>query len=251
MLIQRLSQRGVVGIPRCLACVRPTFARTLAISTTEASPSATLGDLHLLDSKRKSSEPSGATMGMEKGHAARIAEILGARSVAPALAPKDVTQSTTDTAVVTREGKKRQIKELTLTEAFVNNIMKDGKKARARRFVREALALIQRETGQDAHEVLEEAVNRVAPLMKLVSVKRGGKGVSTPTPLLPRQRRRLGILWIVDAASSKRGDFGERIGREILAVMDGTSSALQKRMNLHKQALSNRSNVIMRDRKRR
>ncbi|TPX63658.1 hypothetical protein SpCBS45565_g06447 [Spizellomyces sp. 'palustris'] len=175
------------------------------------------------------------------GHAARIASILETETPSSPLVD----------LVKTKPGARNR--NLTLPEAFINNIMKDGKKARARRTLLDALELVQRETGQDPHKILEDAVNKVAPLIKVVSTKRGAKNVLTPTPLNERQRTRFGILWIVEAASGKksRGTFGERIGKELLAIMNDESDALQKRMNVHKQALANRSNVVMADRRMR
>ncbi|KAI8824812.1 uncharacterized protein EV422DRAFT_516268 [Fimicolochytrium jonesii] len=216
---------------------------------------------------------------LSKGHAARIAKILrndtplslsprgtpapaepsvyeeykAALSSKPATTTPATPTATTASQKPIEKHAHRPKTELTLTEAFVNNIMKDGKKARARRIIRDALAYIQREApaGSDPHVVLESAVNKVAPLVKLVTQKRGSKGLQTPTPLAERQRRRFGILWIVDAASGGKSTMGlgEKIGKEVLAVVEGTSSALQKRMNIHKQALMNRSNVLMVDRK--
>ncbi|TPX33487.1 hypothetical protein SmJEL517_g03638 [Synchytrium microbalum] len=143
-----------------------------------------------------------------------------------------------------------------LVEQVVNNIMKHGKKTLARRLVSDALLYIQRisKTGDAAsnpRNILSQAVDIASPLVKIASMKRGAKTIHHPRPISEHVRRRTGILWIVQAAKSrgKGKPFPERFGNEVLAVLSGESSALQKKLNLHKMALANRSNVIMQDRK--
>ncbi|KAI8808447.1 ribosomal protein S7 domain-containing protein [Cladochytrium replicatum] len=134
-----------------------------------------------------------------------------------------------------------------LIEQVVNNIMKHGRKALARRLISDALKYVLQETGEDPRRILEEAIERAAPLVKIVSHKKGAKAIQTPRPLFSRQRRRTAILWILDAAKAKGGKtpFGARLGKELIAVMKGESSVLAKKHQLHKIALANRSNIVM------
>ncbi|TPX43915.1 hypothetical protein SeMB42_g04524 [Synchytrium endobioticum] len=96
-----------------------------------------------------------------------------------------------------------------------------------------------------------KAVDMAAPLVKMVSTKRGSRTIHSPRPISDHVRHRIAILWIVEAAASrgKGKPFAERFGNEVLAVLNGESSALQKKLNLHRMALSNRSNVLMNDRR--
>ncbi|KAI8852662.1 ribosomal protein S7 domain-containing protein [Chytridium lagenaria] len=116
-----------------------------------------------------------------------------------------------------------------LITAFVNNIMKHGKKSTARRI----------------------AMEKVEPLIKVVGSKRGSKSIQVPRPLNERQRRRIAILWIIQEANKrhKKSSMGERIGMEVLSVLQGDSAALTKRSQMHKAALQNRSNIVLMDRK--
>ncbi len=89
-------------------------------------------------------------------------------------------------------------------------------------------------------------------MVKVGGFKRGGKNVLYPKPLTQKQSRRLAISWIADQASKKKnGNFGERIGSELAAILLDTSSLLQKRELMHKQAVANRSNLILTDRLKR
>ncbi|KAI8915074.1 ribosomal protein S7 domain-containing protein [Entophlyctis helioformis] len=145
-------------------------------------------------------------------------------------------------------------RESPILELFVKTIMRSGKMSLARSILSDALLHIQLETRENPRAVLDAAVEKVAPQVKVVTVKRGGRNVQMPVPLEDRKRHRAGILWIRDAALNGKNpskSAGERLGREILAVMNNTSSALTKREQVHKQALANRSNVIMTDRKMR
>ncbi|KAI9358279.1 ribosomal protein S7 domain-containing protein [Zopfochytrium polystomum] len=175
-----------------------------------------------------------------------------------------------------------------VVEALTNNIMKHGKKSVARRIVLEALAYIQtesavavaaeREAASDKvaaaldagkkklasiptsiitgmplgpRVLLAMAIEKAEPLVKLVGFKRGAKSIQTPTPLTERQRRRTAIIWIKEAAEgrNKRDPMGVRIGKEVMAILQGESGVLQKKQQLHKAALLNRSNVVLVDRK--
>ncbi|KAI8992608.1 30S ribosomal protein S7p/S5e [Pilobolus umbonatus] len=128
---------------------------------------------------------------------------------------------------------------------LVNTIMRDGKKARAQRLVSDSMKCLSKKIGEaDPYETLLEAIETASPLLKLSSTKKGSKLVQVPTPLRERQRRRRAIVWMLDA-SKKRSEksFEERFASEIYDVNQGTSTVLQKKQQLHKQALANRANA--------
>ncbi|KAJ3319200.1 hypothetical protein HDV06_006640 [Boothiomyces sp. JEL0866] len=129
--------------------------------------------------------------------------------------------------------------------------MKDGMKARAQRIINTSLELIALKTKENPRTVLEKAVDQIAPYVKVASQKRGARNVLLPKPLTPRQRKRIGIQWISDQASSRKGnsDFGTRIGQEIIAIINNESQLLAKKENVHKQAVANRSNLVLQDRR--
>ncbi|OMJ23929.1 37S ribosomal protein S7, mitochondrial [Smittium culicis] len=136
------------------------------------------------------------------------------------------------------------LREDPLMSQLVNTIMRDGKKSRAQRQVGEAMSEIRKATNSNPYQILTEAIEMVSPLMTTVSSKKGSKVVMVPKPLNVRQRRRKAILWIL-AESKKRGSrtFSGRLSAEILAVINGTSSSLTKKLALHKIVLANRAQV--------
>ncbi|KAJ3341043.1 hypothetical protein HDU83_006814 [Entophlyctis luteolus] len=174
-------------------------------------------------------------------------------SAAPASAPPTHSSSLSTAAATPNAPLPPSPVEPPLVAAFVNNIMKKGKKATARRIINTALAHVASEAPQfpSPHAAFAAAVEKAAPLFKIVGVKHGAKSIQTPTPLTERQRTRTGIVWIAQAANSSNSKIpgGVRIGKEIIDVLNGTSSVLQKRLQVHKTALLNRSNVVLTDRR--
>jgi small subunit ribosomal protein S7 len=103
------------------------------------------------------------------------------------------------------------------------------------------------------------AIDSVAPLLRIRSQRGaagGGAALQIPVPLGLRQRRRAAVKWILDAASKKesrgsgRGQFATRVAEEIIRVVEGKSSAWDKRGLLHKTGTSNRANLTYKKRKR-
>ncbi|KAI9346668.1 30S ribosomal protein S7p/S5e [Pilaira anomala] len=129
---------------------------------------------------------------------------------------------------------------------LVNTLMRDGKKARAQRLVSDSMKHLSKKLGEEAspYSVLLESIETASPLLKLSSTKKGSKVVHVPTALRDRQRRRRAIVWMLEAAK-KRGEksFEERFAAEVFDVSQGTSPVLQKKLQVHKQALANRANA--------
>lgn len=144
-----------------------------------------------------------------------------------------------------------------LYDQFVNILMRQGKKARASKHLSEALRVLLLEfpgQGSSPLDLLERSVEAASPVLSLLSTKRGSKTLLSPVPLTLRQRRRQGILWILaqSTGGSKGGSkepasIGTKIGKELVAVLKGTSQVLEKKRALYKTALANKSHVRMAD----
>jgi hypothetical protein len=56
-----------------------------------------------------------------------------------------------------------------------------------------------------------------------------------------KQRTRFAVKWILEACDSKPGKtLEERLAREVIAVLEGNSRALAKKLELHRTAMINR-----------
>jgi len=79
----------------------------------------------------------------------------------------------------------------------------------------------------------------------------GGAALQIPVPLSQRQRRRASIEWIIGAASKKKNlgsgksNFAQRIAQELIAVVQGTSSILERRNAIHKLGVAARANIVL------
>ncbi|KAG0339642.1 hypothetical protein BG004_006729 [Podila humilis] len=141
----------------------------------------------------------------------------------------------------------RSLKDNPILSQLVNTIMKDGKKARAQRFVADALLEIRSRTQSDPYHVILDALELASPILKLTATKKGSKVLQVPTPMTERQRRRRAIVWILEASDKRKGEklFKDRLASEFLAVINGNSGALAKKNQQHKMALANRANASL------
>ncbi|GJJ77229.1 small subunit ribosomal protein S7 [Entomortierella parvispora] len=142
----------------------------------------------------------------------------------------------------------RSLTQNPILSQLVNTIMKDGKKARAQRFVADAMLEIRKRTQSDPYHVILDALELASPILKLTAIKKGSKVLQVPTPMTERQRRRKAMVWILEASDKrKRGEleFKDRLASEFLAVVNGNSGALVKKNQQHKMALANRANASL------
>ncbi|KAK0530431.1 hypothetical protein OC842_003934 [Tilletia horrida] len=130
---------------------------------------------------------------------------------------------------------------------FVGILMRDGKKAASSRTVMNVLAHLNEWTSSPPLPLFVEAINRASPLVRMQSSKSGGKITQIPIPLNPRQSTHRGIKAIIEA-SKKRSDryISTRIAREMVAVLEGSSSVLSRKEEQHKVAMANRANASVR-----
>jgi small subunit ribosomal protein S7 len=96
----------------------------------------------------------------------------------------------------------------------------------------------------DPLPALQSAIRAAGPLVRMQSRKNGGKVTPVPIALGPDQSRRRGIMAIIEA-SKKRSDkkVSIRLAREVVAVIEGNSSTLARKEEIHRFAMVNRSNI--------
>lgn len=134
-----------------------------------------------------------------------------------------------------------------LLHFLVNMVMRDGKKSTAERWVADMLSYMSKLTSSNPLPLVYEAVELAKPLLRMQSRKQGGKIVHTPIPLNDRQSTRRALAWIIQA-SDRRADrhIHRRLAVEFLAVLEGNSSALSRRDEVHKIGMNNRGNASVR-----
>lgn len=130
-------------------------------------------------------------------------------------------------------------------ENFTNLIMRDGKKARARKQLSRALYIVYLKTRQDPVKLLYETLDKLGPLFHTKVQKTGtAKSRTVPFPLDRRQRNRYAILWILEGSKKKKSlDFSVRLAEEIFSAWEGKSSGYDKKTQLHKSAIAHRAYI--------
>src|SRR5689334_7170729 len=74
-----------------------------------------------------------------------------------------------------------------LLSKFINNIMKDGKKAVAEKIVYGALDGVEEKHKVDAYEAFSGAMNNAKPYVEVTSVRVGGANYQVPVPVDERR----------------------------------------------------------------
>ena len=121
---------------------------------------------------------------------------------------------------------------------LVNNIMLDGKKGVAQKIVYGAFDKIAEETGKDAIEVFEEAMNTVMPALEVKARRIGGATYQVPIEVRPERRQALGLHWITlySRQRSEKTIINQRLANEIMDAANNTGSSVKKREDMHKMA---------------
>lgn len=125
---------------------------------------------------------------------------------------------------------------------FMNMIMLDGKKSVAESIMYGAIDTITAKGKGDAVELIERALDNVAPAVEVKSRRVGGATYQVPVEVRPVRRTSLAMRWIIDAAR-KRGekDMKNRLAGELMDAAENRGSAVKKREDTHRMAEANKA----------
>ena len=90
-------------------------------------------------------------------------------------------------------------------QAFINNVMRRGKKSLAARLVYDAFQLMEQRTKKSGLEVFEQAVKNVSPMMEVKPRRVGGATYQVPVEVPGDRQAALALRWIVDFADARKG----------------------------------------------
>ena len=125
---------------------------------------------------------------------------------------------------------------------FINTIMLDGKKSVAQRIMYNALATIEKKSGEKGIEVFDKAIENVKPLMEVKSRRVGGSTYQVPMEVRPVRQQSLAIRWIVDAAIKRNERTMEaRLAGELMDAATEKGSAFKKKEDTYKMAEANKA----------
>ena len=112
----------------------------------------------------------------------------------------------------------------------------------AERILYDALDTITEKKGGDALEVLDSALENVAPMVEVKSRRVGGATYQVPIEVRPMRRQALAMRWLIDAAR-KRGEksMNLKLAGELLDASEQRGSAVKKREDTHRMAEANKA----------
>jgi small subunit ribosomal protein S7 len=125
---------------------------------------------------------------------------------------------------------------------FINSIMHDGKKSKARYVVYKSFDIIEERTKKPGVEIFRKAITNVQPVIEVRSRRVGGATYQVPTEVRPERRTALAMRWI-KTYSSARGEksMPVKLASELIAASNGEGSAVKKKEDTHKMAEANKA----------
>jgi len=120
--------------------------------------------------------------------------------------------------------------------------MLDGKKGVAQKIVYGAFSRIAEQTGKDALEVFEAAMNNMMPQLEVKARRIGGATYQVPIEVRPDRRQALGLRWLTEF-SRKRTEktMEERLAAEIIDASNNTGAAVKRKEEMHRMADANKA----------
>ena len=125
---------------------------------------------------------------------------------------------------------------------MINSIMLDGKKGTAQAIVYGAFDKIKADTGKDALEVFEEAMNNIMPVVEVKARRVGGANYQVPVEVRPERRETLGLRWLTKYTRA-RGEktMSEKLAKELMDAAASAGASVKKKEDTHKMAEANRA----------
>ncbi len=129
-----------------------------------------------------------------------------------------------------------------LVAKFINSIMYDGKKSKARNVVYKAFDIIEERSKKPGLEVFKKAINNVQPVIEVRSRRVGGATYQVPTEVRPERRTALAMRWIKTYARARNEkSMSLKLASELLAASNNEGSAVKKKEDTHKMAEANKA----------
>ena len=129
-----------------------------------------------------------------------------------------------------------------LVEKFISYVMRDGKKAIARKVVYKSFEIVKTKTKTDPMEFFDKAVKNVTPSLEVKSRRVGGANYQVPQPVRQERKIQLAFRWIINAARAKKGrPMAEKLAEEFMLAANNEGAAIKKKMDTHRMAEANRA----------
>ena len=125
---------------------------------------------------------------------------------------------------------------------LINNIMLDGKKGVAQKIVYGAFDRIANETGKEALEVFDAAMNNIMPSLEVKARRIGGATYQVPIEVRPDRRQALALRWLTTYSRARsEKTMEERLAKELMDAANNTGASVKKKEEMHKMAEANKA----------
>ena len=125
---------------------------------------------------------------------------------------------------------------------LINNIMLDGKKGVAQKIVYGAFDRIANETGKEALEVFDAAMNNVMPSLEVKARRIGGATYQVPIEVRPDRRQALALRWLTTYSRARsEKTMEERLAKELMDAANNTGASVKRKEDMHKMAEANKA----------
>ncbi len=128
-----------------------------------------------------------------------------------------------------------------LLHLLTNVVMRHGERHKAARIITDTLAYIHARTLSPPLPILRHAIELASPMVKNVTLRQSSKNVISPRPLNDRQRAKQAFRWMMKASDSRsEHKVSQRVAMEVIAIIRGDSKVLERKAEVHQQAVVNR-----------
>ncbi len=130
----------------------------------------------------------------------------------------------------------------TLIAKFMNNIMRDGKKAVAESIVYGAFDVVQERTREDPVVVFRKAIENTKPAVEVKSRRVGGSTYQVPVEVRSERQTALAIRWLIDFGRKRPGkSMHEKLANELIEASHNRGGAIKKKEDVHRMAEANKA----------
>jgi small subunit ribosomal protein S7 len=125
---------------------------------------------------------------------------------------------------------------------FINALMYDGKKSKARDVVYGAFDIIEERTKKPGIEIFKKALANVQPVIEVRSRRVGGATYQVPTEVRPERRIALAMRWLKIYSREKNDkSMALKLASELISASNGEGSSVKKKEDTHKMAEANKA----------
>ena len=129
-----------------------------------------------------------------------------------------------------------------MVSRLTNKVMRCGKKGVAERIIYDALSIIEEQTKGDPVDVVEQAVKRATPQVRVKARRIGGATYQVPTEVRGDKGLALALSWLVISAKARGGrSMSQGLAAELMDAVRGQGAAVKRCDDVHRMAEANRA----------